>query len=55
VEQPSEYYEERQKLNSFEELKGTTRVGLELYSTWKKRNTGFYCLMETIIRTGNFI
>jgi hypothetical protein len=26
-----------QKLNSFEELKGTTRVGLELYSTWKEK------------------
>jgi hypothetical protein len=44
-----------QKLNLFKELKGTTYVGLELYSTWKKRNTGFHCLMVTIIRTGNFV
>jgi hypothetical protein len=42
------------KLDSLEELKRKARVELELYSTWKKTNTGSRSLMETTIQIGIF-
>jgi hypothetical protein len=41
------------KINSLKELKRKARVELELYSTWKKTNTGSHYLMETTIHIGN--